>query len=453
MKLTKRLITRFNQPDTILVLSKYPYLDIAHSYHGVAKYTEQTLSAVAKQTGQKFVVLVQQEYDREPQLLEKGSVLVLPIFDNSLKMYSQIWSALRQFNQAKHIHIHSEFYTSGDMTQMATALLFLQSVKLSGRFISYFAHNVIADFSFIAKHLGRKSTSRLFKALQLLLPLYYKLLGLSVNQIVCLDESVRQRLSKHVSQHKLVLSPLWIYPKQVSQRSRNYWRNKLGYKKDDIVLVVFGFMTRYKGVDWLVDAVEKLQQEHQWQHIHLILAGGKAPSQTGKKHYEDFYKQLEQKAANAPSISLTGFLADKEISRYFSIADVVVLPYRGILGASASWGEGIAYGKPFILSTDLSDYLNSTDVQSLLQKHELTTENILFNRNRNSLANHIATMLTPEKRQTMAAFAADLAQLRSPEMRVGLELEHLYTSQPQQKPLEWQYALAKVKKLVPQFAS
>ena len=94
MKLTKRLINKFNQPNTILVLSKWPYKNEAKSYHGVAVYTKETLSTVAKKTSQKFVVLVQAEFDREIHLSSNGNILIIPAFYPGIKLYPQILNVL-----------------------------------------------------------------------------------------------------------------------------------------------------------------------------------------------------------------------------------------------------------------------------------------------------------------------------------------------------------------------
>ncbi len=450
MKLSKQIISRFNSPDTILVLSKYPYQNIAHSYHGVAKYTQQTVGTVARSTKQRFVVLVQQEYDRKPQLLERGRVLVLPVFSASPKMYLQISQALRLFNKAKHLHIHSEFYTSGNMLQMAAALPFYLALRSAGYFLSYFAHNVITNFGFLARHLGRSQTGKTMQALTKLLPWYYRVLGMCLDQIICLDDSMRQRLSPYVAQQKLVVSPLWVYPKNL--KGRRYWRARMGFKPNDLVLVCFGFMTRYKGVDWLVNAVRDIAADQLGDaELHLILAGGKAPSQTGKTHYEQFYRSLSQAAVHSKNIRLTGFIPDAELSRYFAVADMAVLPYRGILGASASWGEGIAYGVPFILSKDLGAYLQSGDIQELLAKHAISTDKLVFKRNKRSFVEHLRLLGKVSVRRKIAALAKDLAVQRSPEVRLQEELTTIYTSNPLRNTLEWQY-VARLKKLIPVFA-
>lgn len=448
MKLSKRIINRFNTPDTILVLSKYPYQNIAHSYHGVAKYTQQTVATVAAQAKQRFVILVQQEYGREPQLVEQGRVLVLPVFTASAQMYGQIVQALKLFAKAKHLHVHSEFYTSGNVLQMATAIPFYLALRATGYYLTYFAHNVITDFSFLARHLGRSQTGRTMQALTKLLPWYYRVLGWSLDQIVCLDESMRKRLLPYVAAHKLVTSPLWIYPKQL--KGRRYWRTQLGYKPNDLVLVCFGFMTRYKGVDWLVNAVRDIAAEQLGDtQLHLILAGGKAPSQTGKVHYEQFYRSLELAAKHSKNITLTGFIPDTELSRYFAVADLTVLPYRGILGASASWGEGLAYGVPFILSKDLSAYLENPDTQELLAKYAIKSEQLVFRRNKRSFVEHIRTLCNPSVRKKIAALAKDLAYQRSPEMRLQEELATIYTPLPDVKNRTL-HELMKIRQILPQ---
>lgn len=428
MQLSPQVIQQFNTPDTVLVISKYPYKDIAASYHGVAHYTQRTLTAIAKKTGKRFVVLVQHEYDREVQYDAAKHILVVPCFSDGVEMFGQLLRAVRQFNHCSLIHIHSEFYTTGNVLQMGCVIPFLWTLKALGKDVRFIAHNVVTDLGFLARHLGKSQNDVLLKVAELFIPLYYKLLSFGLTHIVALDESIRQKLQTFFSDEKIYLSPLWITPKRPRLKLQEQLKKQLNIASGDAVLLCFGFMTRYKGVDWLVKAVHHLNAI-QKKRVHLVLAGGKAPSQAGKKHYELFYNELSRHAAANPYIHLTGFLPEHEIAEYFGLADLVVLPYRGIIGASASWAEAMKYGKPFILSTDLQPYLESDDMQLALSEAGLGSEDILFGRNVQTFAKKVMSTLDSQMLARLEKVSRRVATERSPRKQISRELMSFYTPQ------------------------
>lgn len=424
------LLADFNHPDTILVISKYPYAGNSASFHGVATYTQDTLRAISETTKKKFVVLVQSEYDRPMELdPQNKNILIVPAFDAGLRMFAQLFKWVTTFNQVSLIHIHSEFYTSGHPLQMALVVPFVAALKLAGKQVYFTAHNVVNDFSFIANHLGKKRTDVSLKILEKLTPWYYAALGLSVTKLIVLDESVAQKISRFMQKSKLVVSPHWIHPQKTEVRGRQRLRQKYGFTAKEYVLVCYGFMTNYKGIDWLIEAVEYLQEQHPDQTIKLVLAGGKAPSQEGKAHYERFYTQLAQRVAKSTQMVLTGFIPEKQVKNYFSLADIVVLPYRGILGASGSWAQAMAHGKPFLLSEELSPYLTSADAVRLMDQHGLAKKDLVFRRHKKQFASLVTGHIKDQKLATLAEFSKAMAQERSATNRIAIEIEQLYTPQ------------------------
>jgi glycosyltransferase involved in cell wall biosynthesis len=83
------------------------------------------------------------------------------------------------------------------------------------------------------------------------------------------------------------------------------------------VLLFFGLIRDYKGLDILLDAFSALDE-----NFHLLIAG---------EAYGDFSK-YQDKIDNSPlksSIScFNRYISDKEVPLFFSAADLVVLPYR-----------------------------------------------------------------------------------------------------------------------------
>ncbi len=87
------------------------------------------------------------------------------------------------------------------------------------------------------------------------------------------------------------------------------------------VILFFGFIRSYKGLDILLDAA-KLLKEKQTQPFTILIAG---------EFYEDAKPYQEQIARNGIGDVLelhTHFIPDTEVKYYMCAADVVVQPYR-----------------------------------------------------------------------------------------------------------------------------
>ena len=97
-------------------------------------------------------------------------------------------------------------------------------------------------------------------------------------------------------------------------------REKLGLKSTDFVLLFFGFIRKYKGLDLLLQAMPIVLKTI--PNAKLLVAG-------------EFYDKPEiyndDAAAIAPKEALhlhTKFIATDEVKLYFSATDVLVQPYR-----------------------------------------------------------------------------------------------------------------------------
>jgi glycosyltransferase involved in cell wall biosynthesis len=406
------LIKDFNQKNTILVVSKYPYKNIGESFHGVAVYTRDTLEAIAKKTEQKFVILVEKKYDRQIEVRANGSILILPVFNNHPALvFKELFTAISQFDQIKNIQLHSEFYNSGNLVQMSLLLPFLYLLRLQGKIVSFVAHNVVHDFSFLTNHLGKKENNWKLNILSKLIPWYYRFLSFGVEQFITLDESISNRLSSYLWQkNKVKTTAIWLKNKTISTKKTQTVRQQFGIKEDEIVLSVFGFMSRYKGVDVLLENFLRFKKEFPKSKFKLFLAGGMAPSQKDQKHYQDFYAGIEKLAKKDSDITLTGFIPSGELKNYMALTDVVLLPYKGILGASASWATVLSYGKACFFSKSLAPYFNSPDVKETLAELNMAKEDLIFEEDYQSFRK---LLLSLQKDRTLLDQATNFSKLLS----------------------------------------
>ena len=105
---------------------------------------------------------------------------------------------------------------------------------------------------------------------------------------------------------------------------RDSARKQLGYTNDETVLLFFGNIRPYKGVEHLVDVVRQTDAPQ----LRLVIAG--------KTSDVALAEALSNAAAGDPRITLeTRFIPDDEVQVYFKGCDAAVFPYRSILASGA----------------------------------------------------------------------------------------------------------------------
>jgi len=172
---------------------------------------------------------------------------------------------------------------------------------------------------------------------------------------------------------KQVLHPL--YDNFGSPILKEEARRYLEIPEASYILLFFGFIRRYKGLDLLLDAMAILKEKRKvsiepptprltnsslptpYSRItpHLLVAG---------EFYEDdkpYLDQIEKLGIKDDLILKTNFIPDNEVKYYFSAADVVIQPYRN---ATQSGVTPLSYhfNKPMIVT-------NSGSLPDLIQ-HE-----------------------------------------------------------------------------------
>ncbi len=125
-------------------------------------------------------------------------------------------------------------------------------------------------------------------------------------------------------------------------------REKLGLEPADHVMLFFGYIREYKGLDVLLDAFAlAAAKDHR---LKLVVAG--APH---TKALEKQYQEMIAQAGFADRIIFHArFIDHDEVETYFTATDLVVLPYKHIYH-SGIVHLAYSYGKP-TLATNVGDF-------------------------------------------------------------------------------------------------
>ena len=124
-------------------------------------------------------------------------------------------------------------------------------------------------------------------------------------------------------------------------------REVLGLPANSRTLLFFGQIAPYKGLDYLVEALDLLGELD--PPLHLIVAG--KVKRGAEDYWERVRTQLDPLVARGRATCRIGFIPDEEVERYFKAADVVVLPYREIFQSGVPF-LAFAFGVP-VIATDV----------------------------------------------------------------------------------------------------
>jgi glycosyltransferase involved in cell wall biosynthesis len=163
----------------------------------------------------------------------------------------------------------------------------------------------------------------------------------SCDAFITMSEKVMSdlRLFQKTKPAQLVSHPLYdnfgpILPKDEA-------RKHLGLNESEKIILFFGFIRKYKGLDLLLDAMAELKRSG--QPIKLLVAG---------EFYEDaaaYHEQIKKLGIDNQLILRTDFIPDSEVKYYLCAADAVIQPYRN---ATQSGVTPLAYHfeKPMVVT-------------------------------------------------------------------------------------------------------
>jgi glycosyltransferase involved in cell wall biosynthesis len=162
-----------------------------------------------------------------------------------------------------------------------------------------------------------------------------------VDGFITMSEKVLNDLGKFVQHKPAKLVPHPLYDNFGDKINKEEARKKLGIGQDEKMILFFGFIRKYKGLDILLEAMKILKEKK--TGIKLLVAG---------EFYEDKTKYLElidRFGIREDLILHTDFIPDKEVKYFLCATDCVVQPYRH---ATQSGVTPLAYHfeKPMIVT-------------------------------------------------------------------------------------------------------
>jgi D-inositol-3-phosphate glycosyltransferase len=128
-------------------------------------------------------------------------------------------------------------------------------------------------------------------------------------------------------------------------------KRRLGLRDDEKVILFFGRIRPYKGIEYLLDALRLLLADEQGNY-RLIIAG---EPKKGSENYQREIEQSVQKSFHQGQVILRmQFVPDEETELYLKGADVLVLPYKDIFQSGVLF-LAYSFGLP-VVATDVGSF-------------------------------------------------------------------------------------------------
>lgn len=226
------------------------------------------------------------------------------------------------------IHIHWPAFSIGGKHSVFKKFSYLffklcmSTLKLTGYRIVWTVHNVLP-------HEPQTSNDLLLM----------QELSRSANaKIVHSSYTVNQMKIRELSIDNIVVIPhgnyINVYPDTISEAAA---REKLNLASDEFVILFFGLIRQYKGVDSLLEATKELSQKY--SKLRVLIAG---------KCLDPEIEALIGNAGKEFNVSFhNGYVPNEDVATYFKAADLVCLPFKSIT-TSGSTLLALSFGKPLI---------------------------------------------------------------------------------------------------------
>lgn len=135
---------------------------------------------------------------------------------------------------------------------------------------------------------------------------------------VVLSDTVKNQLLHYLPNAKYLQTPHPVYNHFGEKMDKALAKQQLGIAPNRKVILFFGFVRKYKGLDILIQALANIQEPYT-----LLIAG---------ESYDDFteyQKLLDQLNIRDEKLcSHVHYITDDDVKLYFSASDICALPYR-----------------------------------------------------------------------------------------------------------------------------
>lgn len=156
----------------------------------------------------------------------------------------------------------------------------------------------------------------------------------SSDGFIYMSEAVDRDLRTYLPDAKALFSPHPLFDTYGQRVERTKASERLGLNPELSYVMFFGYVRDYKGLDLLLDAWALLKAEGKTEGKKLLVVGEVYGSDA------KYLEQIERLGLREDVIMHTEFVPDDRVAEWFSVADMVALPYKS---ATQSGVTQVAY--------------------------------------------------------------------------------------------------------------
>jgi len=226
-----------------------------------------------------------------------------------------------------------------------------------------------------------------------------------VDGFITMSDSVQNDLRQFTNKpSRLVVHPL--FDNFGAPLAKKEARAFLNLPDEVPIILFFGFIRKYKGLDILLKAMKVLKERHLETIPRLLIAG---EYYGGKEEYE---KLIQELGIEDLLIMRTNFIADSEVRYYLSAADFVIQPYRE---ATQSGVTPLAYHfeKPMLVTSvgGLADLVPDDQVGVVTKPNPASVADGIEQLYKRGVAYYLPYLQAEKQRYSWANFSAAILQL------------------------------------------
>jgi glycosyltransferase involved in cell wall biosynthesis len=164
-------------------------------------------------------------------------------------------------------------------------------------------------------------------------------IGINIaSQYMVFSEVVREDIKAYAKDKKVYkaqLPPFDLFTDNNVQDTRS----QFGFSKNDFVLLFFGYIRKYKGLDILLKAMPQIKAAI--PNVRLLIVG------ESYEEWSNYQSIIDECKMNDCITVVSRYVANEEVSAFYYAADAAVLPYRSATN-SAILSVAYSFNKPAI---------------------------------------------------------------------------------------------------------
>jgi glycosyltransferase involved in cell wall biosynthesis len=322
------------------ILSIYP-----PTLGGVSDYTKQLFTEIFKINSNVFVLADKQSSNP----VEKN---VLRVWNNNIFFPFQIIAAvLKQKINLVHIQFEVSLY-SGALGLILIPFL-ITCLRILGVRVVVTLHQVVSLNEINSEFLLENNYPKNVFITKSILRLAYGWIGFFSNFIIVHEQKFKTNLLAYgFNSNKISVIKIGVLElnSSINSISKAQAQKALGIfdkqNKNKLTFLFFGFVAGYKGLDLIIEALQKIQNNN----FNFIVVGSKHPRLKNNFFYNEFYNKIKNAFEKDACCKFIEYVKDSEIKYLFKASDCLVLPYKNNFSSSAPLALGLAHKNLIIAS-------------------------------------------------------------------------------------------------------